>query len=215
MMIRAIETTYKGYRFRSRLEARWAVFFDTLGITWEYEKEGYVTSAGPYLPDFWLPDFRLFVEIKGQKPTEVEVEKVRALAEVGCCGRADWRAAIFWGLPGEHFGTLWDDDYTDGSGGFMQEGWACTFTVQSGFGPILLAQGGRESRGWQGPKTANSASLEWQMTGRIWELEHDAANAARTARFEGTARSRDVEPKDISLAELETKLETWLAKTPH
>lgn len=25
-----IETEYKGYRFRSRLEARWAVFFDTL-----------------------------------------------------------------------------------------------------------------------------------------------------------------------------------------
>ena len=26
--IKAIETYYKGYRFRSRLEARWAVFFD-------------------------------------------------------------------------------------------------------------------------------------------------------------------------------------------
>lgn len=39
--IKAIETSYKGYRFRSRLEARWAVFFDALGIEWEYEKEGY------------------------------------------------------------------------------------------------------------------------------------------------------------------------------
>jgi hypothetical protein len=28
--IKAIETSYKGYRFRSRLEARWAVFFDAL-----------------------------------------------------------------------------------------------------------------------------------------------------------------------------------------
>lgn len=26
--IKAIDTYYKGYRFRSRLEARWAVFFD-------------------------------------------------------------------------------------------------------------------------------------------------------------------------------------------
>lgn len=41
MSIQAIETVYKGYHFRSRLEARWAVFFDTLGIEWEYEKEGY------------------------------------------------------------------------------------------------------------------------------------------------------------------------------
>ncbi len=38
---KAIETLYKGYRFRSRLEARWAVFFDALGLKWEYEKEGF------------------------------------------------------------------------------------------------------------------------------------------------------------------------------
>jgi len=50
--IKAIETRYAGCRFRSRLEARWAVFFDTLGIAWEYEPEGFATSAGPYLPDF-------------------------------------------------------------------------------------------------------------------------------------------------------------------
>lgn len=35
----AIETEYGGYKFRSRLEARWAVFFDMLGIKWEYEEE--------------------------------------------------------------------------------------------------------------------------------------------------------------------------------
>jgi len=39
--IKAIETVYKGYRFRSRLEARWAVFFENVGIKWEYEKEGF------------------------------------------------------------------------------------------------------------------------------------------------------------------------------
>jgi hypothetical protein len=51
-MIRPIETVYKGYRFRSRLEARWAVFFDTLGLPWEYEPEGFELPAGRYLPDF-------------------------------------------------------------------------------------------------------------------------------------------------------------------
>ena len=40
-MIKAIETSYKGYRFRSRLEARWGVFFDALDIKWEYESEGF------------------------------------------------------------------------------------------------------------------------------------------------------------------------------
>ena len=53
--IRAIETRYKGYRFRSRLEARWAVFFDTLGVRYEYEKEGFHLDGERYLPDFWLP----------------------------------------------------------------------------------------------------------------------------------------------------------------
>jgi hypothetical protein len=35
------ETKYKGYRFRSRHETKWAVFFDTLGLRWLYEPEGF------------------------------------------------------------------------------------------------------------------------------------------------------------------------------
>ena len=66
--IKAIETRYKGYRFRSRLEARWAVFFDALGLDWEYEAEGYELSDGTrYLPDFKMTDtdqLWSFVEIK-------------------------------------------------------------------------------------------------------------------------------------------------------
>ena len=55
MKIKAIETKYKGYKFRSRLEARWAVFFDAMGYDWEYEVEGYQLSNGQY----YLPDFKL------------------------------------------------------------------------------------------------------------------------------------------------------------
>lgn len=63
--IKAIETEYNGYRFRSRLEARWAVFFDAAGIEYEYELEGFVLSDGTkYLPDFYLPQYHAFVEIK-------------------------------------------------------------------------------------------------------------------------------------------------------
>lgn len=67
MNVKPIETSYRGYRFRSRLEARWAIFFDTLEIKWEYEPEGYRMSDGTcYLPDFWLPSFScgMFVEVK-------------------------------------------------------------------------------------------------------------------------------------------------------
>jgi hypothetical protein len=58
--LQAIQTEYRGYKFRSRLEARWAVFFDALGVDWEYESQGYQLSNGEcYLPDFWLPNFSL------------------------------------------------------------------------------------------------------------------------------------------------------------
>lgn len=73
-MIKAIETVYKGYRFRSRLEARWAVYFDALGVAWEYEKEGFdLGEDGWYLPDFWLPKHGIWVEIK---PMEVSRQDV-------------------------------------------------------------------------------------------------------------------------------------------
>lgn len=64
MTIKAIETEYNGYRFRSRLEARWAVFFDAMGIRYEYEPEGFELPSGMYLPDFFLQEFGVYVEIK-------------------------------------------------------------------------------------------------------------------------------------------------------
>lgn len=80
--IKAIDTQYKGYRFRSRLEARWAVFFDAIGLTWEYEKEGYELGdeLGRYLCDFWFPEINFWVEIKGSMPTEIEHKRAQALA---------------------------------------------------------------------------------------------------------------------------------------
>lgn len=63
-MIKAIETRFRGRLFRSRLEARWAVFFEALGLPWIYEGEGFRLSTRDYLPDFWLPRQKAWVEIK-------------------------------------------------------------------------------------------------------------------------------------------------------
>jgi len=90
--IKAIETVYNGYRFRSRLEARWAVFFDALGVKYEYEPEGFELPSGErYLPDFRLKchgtrggcyddySFDLYVEVKGEM-TQEDADKIREFA---------------------------------------------------------------------------------------------------------------------------------------
>ena len=67
-MIRPIETYYRGHRFRSRLEARWAIFLNRLKITYHYEFEGFHLPSGDYLPDFYCPNIvsalGAFIEIK-------------------------------------------------------------------------------------------------------------------------------------------------------
>jgi hypothetical protein len=60
-----IQTRYANRFFRSRTEARWAVLFDALGVTWEYEIEGYVLRDGTrYLPDFYIHEWDAWFEVK-------------------------------------------------------------------------------------------------------------------------------------------------------
>jgi hypothetical protein len=121
--LKAIETIYNGYRFRSRLEARWAVFFDTLSIKYEYEKEGFdLGDAGWYLPDFWLPQYRYWVEIKGDEPTGKELARATALHD-----HEGVPVIVCHGLPGEY--APWcivECAHDSGSGGTKEEyitGW--------------------------------------------------------------------------------------------
>lgn len=78
--LKALETAWDGYRFRSRTEARWAVALDAADIPFEYEAQGYALPTGWYLPDFWLPSRNVWLEIKGSDPTEREVSLARELA---------------------------------------------------------------------------------------------------------------------------------------
>lgn len=63
----AIETEYRGHLFRSRLEARWAAFFDLIGMKWVYEP----IDADGYIPDFEIPG-----------PMLIEVKPASTLAEL-------------------------------------------------------------------------------------------------------------------------------------
>ncbi len=98
--IKAIETTYNGHRFRSRLEARWAVFFRTLGVPYEYEPEGFDLGEGIwYLPDFWLPEQNCWAEIKPACEWAYHHE-CELLAAQHDCGRVLYIAGSPW--PGEY-----------------------------------------------------------------------------------------------------------------
>ena len=115
MTIQAIETRYAGCRFRSRLEARWAVFLDRLNIPWEYEPQGYMvgppSDRRPYLPDFHLlssgSDPGLWVEVKGH----LNVAEQRTLAYAVTPGI---------GLPGVAPGLLMLGDVPH-----VRARWAC------------------------------------------------------------------------------------------
>ena len=94
MVMTAIQTNYAGCRFRSRLEARWAVFFDSLGIAWEFEKEGFELPSGRYLPDFWLSELEVWFEVKGTAPDHREVRLAHELSE-----QTQRMALIAYGTP--------------------------------------------------------------------------------------------------------------------
>lgn len=128
--IKPIETEYKGYLFRSRLEARWAVFFDAIGAKWEYEPEGYELEDGTrYLPDFLVHDIRgrgvtadgngklcrdIYVEIKGVLKDE-DLHKIELfpmpIIIFGQIPDMEWREGI-WG-DGKAY-AFWHFDFHHG-----------------------------------------------------------------------------------------------------
>lgn len=97
-MIKAIETVYDGYRFRSRLEARWAVYFNHAQLKYEYELEGFDVGGVKYLPDFYLPRFDVHVEVKPTRDlSAAEIRKIVSFAADG--GKP---LLLIIGTPGSH-----------------------------------------------------------------------------------------------------------------
>lgn len=83
--LKPLETLYDGHRFRSRREAKWAVFFNKADMPAQYEEQGYdLGPAGWYLPDFRMnrgTPAEHFFEVKGVKPSREELAKAEALCE--------------------------------------------------------------------------------------------------------------------------------------
>lgn len=86
--VKPIQTNYRGYKTRSRLEARWMVYLDTVGLDFEYEPEGFEFDNGKrYLPDFWLPNVQSWAEVKPMPLTMSEMDSCAQLVKAtgyGC-----------------------------------------------------------------------------------------------------------------------------------
>lgn len=202
--IKAIETHYNGYRFRSRLEARWAVFFDAAGIPYEYEPEGYVLSDGTcYLPDFYLPSLHMYLEIKHSNiQREERLEAMKKLEELfdGDCFKEEGNGivvALAIGEPFEydtycycHFGVKKENSFKSWFDFYFAKGtvgysitYDCGFKFDKNFVSINVY--GIQTEG----EFSNSAfdPTSPLINGfQITKADYfkDAANKARQARFE-------------------------------
>lgn len=77
-----MDTFYDGRFFRSRTEARWALFFNVMGWNYEYEYETFILPSGPYLPDFYLPDLNVWCEVKPGKLSSVDLNRCTELSDM-------------------------------------------------------------------------------------------------------------------------------------
>ena len=100
-----IETNYNGTIFRSRLEARWAAFWDLLHWEWEYEP----IDLDGYIPDFVLKFYKpLLVEVKPEMDIVSLHQYTAKIENSGWAGEYlvvgatlfNWDDDPFWQYPG-------------------------------------------------------------------------------------------------------------------
>ena len=131
--IKPIETVYNGYRFRSRLEARWAVFFDEAHIEYQYEPDGFDLDGEYYLPDFYLSQFDIYVEIKPMDRSVVKHVGDGNMWEQKCIKFRDITGnaiLLCYGDPAEPiYRLLFAWDRSDSNAGTSE--WMCMFSERN------------------------------------------------------------------------------------
>lgn len=89
------KVTYRGLRFQSVLAARWAAFFDILGVEYLHEPQTFKVRSTVYSPSFFLPklgDDRddhdtlippgVFLDVQFLPPSEEELQTTLAISNV-------------------------------------------------------------------------------------------------------------------------------------
>lgn len=182
--LKPIETVYNGYRFRSRLEARWAVFFDSLGFKWQYEVEGFeLPSGAKYLPDFYFPNSGIFGEVKPDK--NIPFEELSKVCEFAC--HSVHGLLLIVGIPGEQ--TMYFLDSLSCGGGFDRYAarWqGCGLSRDEAPSAFLewVQNGGWEVAPWLPPEGGSWGITYMRLSEEAGLKLNRAYDSARQARFE-------------------------------
>ena len=126
-MINSIQTVYKNITFRSRLEARWAVFFDELNINWQYEPEGFYEYGIKYLPDFALYGYHgmdiIYCEVKPIHLNSFELKKARIISKhkdiILCIGPPAMAEYTILTNVNDHYTGIFEYDRAEGYNRFF------------------------------------------------------------------------------------------------
>lgn len=176
---KGIPTEYRSYRFRSRLEARWARFFDLLGWRWEYEPVDF---------NGWIPDFAIYgdcgnivyVEVKPviQFPKDV-ADKIDAS---GCQDDVLIVGQTLWTDPETSFGWLrsWDEPWLCGEWVWASADFGCWNQGQIGFAHNEGSWDDKISGRWE---AWNGGKGIWNHHGSGIDLDHLWALAANQTQW--------------------------------
>ena len=181
--IKAIETRFRNFVFRSRLEAKWAAMFEFLGWDWDYEPVDF---------NGWIPDFVIY----GYKPVYVEVKPVfefpgdvsKELERSGCsdemlivgqkCLLKDCDATSF-----DQFGLCfgWLAEFVEGDGLKNEISWqTATFgrwkkgEERIGFCSSMGWFRDRISGGYDGGRFGNNGEVTGEEIKKLWAHAHNA-----------------------------------------
>lgn len=196
--LKPIETRYKGIKFRSKLEARWAVYFDEIGADWEYEPEGFDLGSGIwYLPDFLLHNVTgravpkngdLYVEVKGVLTPQDEIKIERFLKDTKI---SEWESHperplfVVGSIPwGETFSEISDDIVNLSS----KLGW-CFYTFETLDGDNWPAFLGVTTQG-----QVTTMDLENYHENIDYDKIEEALDRARNYRFDHRYSSNNSKP---------------------
>lgn len=133
-----IDTLYNGYTFRTRLEARWAVFFDVIGMKYDYDVESFELNDGTIIhPNFYIHDWgpHLYKDEPEDSPMRVgswvqifvhEVNEEELKNATFLCSETNKPVFLIWGNVGLPKFVLKDNSY------FLIDGYAMLVLMPMG-----------------------------------------------------------------------------------